>query len=901
MDRTGYRHETRSAALTPWNMPSSTPLPFTARNRGVGFILVPLLGLFGITTGCKPSRESAQKPAVQIAPDLVSQLAGARIDAAKTKLEQRRPDHALALLVSALRADPASGEARALVEKILRETVWNLPTLTLAHPLPIDQIASSGPSALWVSLGGKCNTTVRWNLETLQIENVLFPAADCATRSLTFDPGHQSVVVERGPVTLLCNAQTLKPIRDLGVLPDFLTSSAVIAFSSDGLLMAHPNYVSEKDHSIVWQLRDTASGQIIRSSEPLATSAPQPLAAYLDRSRLRVLHADGSLLEMPVSPVEPITRTPLLDPAKLLEAQFSRDGNSALTLQGQGPHQSAAQSIISYSENDDGSLEAKALAVRFPWSLQPSLWTGLMGDRESAPFAVHETIVTILTGQHAPIELKSAVTAACFDDHRVITGEMSGTVTVHRLLPLPGERNADHKPLALDQRHLANLEMLAEALAGGRYIESERAFTHSGPADRVKAFNNCRLDAILAIFPELDFSALSGEFKAIGFRAAAPGAFQLMRERLAIADPDGKAWAGRAALEEIFNSSNSNAVLASIQSAGGKGPAAATALALALKSDQPEWIEACLSTAVDLPPMLNQISRSRIAWLQGRKADALSSWPEFLPELPAIRLREDWQGWEQADFTPALENLRQCIRGELAAIEVPEVSTAEQRKAIIARFTDPATIAAVGRARFAQACLKAALAFSAHKEETETTFQLANLARNLGAPPEPCLRAEALALTALGDYQKAHPRWIELITEHPVATHLPGDYAEAAYTAFENSDPQQAMEILTTGMHRYPQDGNFALRAGWVALLTGNSERAYRFLREGQRIGFPDDRLENATALLTIAAAQTGATDDAAVYFQDLLKIDPAWADAQTLDTLDWPEELKASLRQLMQ
>ena len=60
-------------------------------------------------------------------------------------------------------------------------------------------------------------------------------------------------------------------------------------------------------------------------------------------------------------------------------------------------------------------------------------------------------------------------------------------------------------------------------------------------------------------------------------------------------------------------------------------------------------------------------------------------------------------------------------------------------------------------------------------------------------------------------------------------------------------------------MHRFPQDANFALRAGWVALLTGNSERAYKFLLDGKRIGFPSDKLENATALLTIAAAQAGA------------------------------------------
>jgi tetratricopeptide (TPR) repeat protein len=320
---------------------------------------------------------------------------------------------------------------------------------------------------------------------------------------------------------------------------------------------------------------------------------------------------------------------------------------------------------------------------------------------------------------------------------------------------------------------------------------------------------------------------------------------------------------------------------------------------MALESDHPEWIAASLSSAADLPPVLRQIAKSRIAWLEDRKADSLSVWPEQFPPMSEIRSREDWEGWEQADFSPSLEKIRQCVRDELNAVKVPENPTPEQRKAVADRLRDPQTFATIGRARFANACLEAALALSAFKEDKEATFELAARARELGAQPEPCLRAEALALTALGDYKEAHPRWIELITEHPVATHLPGDYAEAAYTAFENEDPQQAMEILTTGIHRFPQDGNFALRAGWVALLTGNPERAYQFLQTGQRIGFPEEKLENATALLAIAAAQTGAADDAKVYFKDLLKLSPDWEDPQTIETLDWPEELKSTLRQL--
>ncbi len=818
--------------------------------------LAVLLGIAGVGSACKPAANSAPHPPVSTA--IVSQLAAARIDAAKTELQQQRPGEALALLVSALRADPASEEARSLAETILRETAWNFPALTIDHGQPIEHLAFAAPSTLWVSLGGENNTTVRWNLDSLKIESVLFPTANCVTRSLTFDAGRRWVVVERGPVTLLCDAQTLKPIRDLGALPDFLTPSAVVVFSADGLLLAHPGFVSEGDHSIVWHLRDAASGEIIRSSEPLLRDAPQPLAAWLDRAQLRVIHSDGSLMEMPLSPIEEIRRTPPQEPVKLLQAQFASDGNSTLVLQSRGPHEPAVKSVISLTGNDDGSLTADSLAQRFPWSRQPNIWTWLPGG-------VDGNAVKIPTRPHAPVEVGSPLTAVAIQEQSVITGEANGSLSVHRLIPLPRTKSVEREPAAIPTAFLTDLEKLAEGLSGKRYDEQARTFVPLPTEVRAGAFNEFKLDAILSIFPCLDFAEVSAAIDSIRYQAAGEEAFQTLRERLARTDS-----------------------------------AAASAFALALKSDRPESIAASLSSAENLPPLLRQIALSRIAWLEGRKADALSGWPEIFPVLAEVRLREDWDGWEQADFQPALENIRRCVSDELAAIEVPESSTPEQRKAIAERLADPATVAAVGKRRFAEALLKAALAFSAHKEETEATFQLANRARDLGAAPEPCLRAEALALTALGDYQKAHPRWIELITEHPVETTLPGDYAEAAYTAFENSDPGQAMEILTTGMHRFPQDGNFALRAGWVALLTGNSERAYQFLQAGRRIGFPQEKLENAIALLTISAAQTGAADDASVYFQELIRLDPAWAEATTIDTLNWPEELKATLWQFV-
>jgi tetratricopeptide (TPR) repeat protein len=206
------------------------------------------------------------------------------------------------------------------------------------------------------------------------------------------------------------------------------------------------------------------------------------------------------------------------------------------------------------------------------------------------------------------------------------------------------------------------------------------------------------------------------------------------------------------------------------------------------------------------------------------------------------------------------------------------------------------TLRSVGPARLGRASLAVAAALSNSREDAEAAFNLSERASNLGAAPEPCLRAGALALATLGDYQKARDRWVLLLTEHPLANHLSSDYSEAAYTAFESADPAQAMEILTTGLHRFPGDADFALRAGWIALLAGHPDRAGRFLLAGREAGFAPDKLEYATALLAAAAAQTGAIDDAAVFRNELLRLNPAWGEAATIEALDWPEDIKSAL-----
>jgi hypothetical protein len=871
--------------------PNQSP---TAKSRRPRALAACILAVCAVTPACDSPPGAAKSRLTRQAAD--SPLAGARIDLAKNRLAGNAPDEALALLVSALAADPSSAEARVMAGEILGKTRWHLPEIVLEHRLPIDRLEFAPPSSLWVCLAGASNTTVRWNLETAAIESVLFPIPAPETRSLVIDPTHRSMVLERAGIALLCNAETLKPVRDLGAIPDFVTPSATIVFSSEGLLLAHPVFVSETDRSLVWHLRDAASGQIIRSTEPAAPDRPRPLAAFLDRRKLRVLHADGSLLEMPVSPVEPIRMSPPEEPHTLLHAQFSENGGSAVTLKIPSPHRSPEPFVLSFGEGADPSLEPAALLERFPWNRHPGLASGLLSDPQRAPLEVDDRSAFLLNGRQAPLHTLSAITAVAVSGDRIIVGEKNGTLTLHRTLPLPLEKPDAAKPSPSDEKSLAALRSLTIALAGRSCDDAARTFTRSDTDRRLQAFKSCDFAVLQRVFPELDFSPLVTAFESFQPKTAAPEAMLPLTDRLARSTPASPP----SALETTFETDDTAAIVSAIEASGNKGPAAAKALELALASTHPEWIQASLAQAADLPPLLRRIAVSRIAWLQGRKADALAPWPDVFPDLKQVRLREDWDGWEQADFGPALDKLRLCVGEELAAIDVPESPTPDQRKAIAARLDDPATMKSVGRGRFAKACLKAALVFAAFKDETETTFRLASRARELGEAPAPCLRAEAIALTALGDYQKAHDRWIALITEHPVDSQQPGDYAEAAYTAFENANPQQAMAILTTGLHRFPNDGNFALRAGWVALLTGNAERAYRFLLTGRQIGYPPEKLENATALLAIAAQQTGAAEDADAFYQDLILLDPAWEDPQTLESLEWPEELKSSLRQLV-
>jgi tetratricopeptide (TPR) repeat protein len=797
----------------------------------------------------------------------VAKLAETRVETALAKLEQDRPDEALALMVSALAAEPRAADARQLAERILRETTWHFPVLALPHPLPVERLAHHAPSTLWVGLTGETSTLVRWNLESLAIESVLFPLQGESIRSLQVDPGGRRLVVERAGVLLLCDALTLKPLRDLGELPDFATPSSVVVFSADGLLMAHPAMTGSGEDSLVWRIRETQSGEILREAE--TSGMAKPLSAHLDRHALHVLLAEGTRWTVPVTPVEPETAIPAADAITLLHAAHSSDGRTVLALMDCGPHKAPTLLTLPAGEESDGTLGPLAMLERFPWSLHPGVWNGLLREADDVPIRVEAGGITFLEAAAAPMFAPSDIHAVAASGGLKMTGCGDGTVQVHLTLPLPATHSEapDKTP---DAAAVAAFRQLTAALAAVSHDEAERRFQRVGPSERLHALETCDFTALRRLFPMLDFQPVIDAVASHRRSHPSPAALEPLVARLARAQPDGSG-----------------------------PPSAATSLKQALESESADLIHRHLESAENLPPLLRKLVESRIAWLEDRTADAMAAWPDEFPNMARLRLREDWDGWEQADFTAILEGFGADMETRIALLELPAGHDAATRRELFDRLTDSETLRAVGRRRFARACLQAALAFSKIPDEAGTTLILAEMARTHGGNPAACLRAEARALMQLDDHPKAHDRWILLISEFPIEDHESSDYADAAYTAFENADPRQAMEILAAGMRRFPDEADFALRAGWISLLTGNPQQAYAFLGAGRQSGYPDDKIESALVLLMIAAAQCGESDEAIALHEEVIELNPAWADPQHIEELSWPDEFKASLRQL--
>lgn len=925
--------------------------------------------LLGAACGEKPVRGAAGVGTVgredMALRAIARQLAEARVEQAKSRRQAFAHDEALAWAVGALAADPESTAAKELVRDLLATTRWPLANCELAHGMSVSHLSMGSPGTLCVALTedgieNGWNTLVRWDTAALKIESVLFPSQGSGVDSMVPGARERALVLQRdggdGRVHLLCDGKSLRPVCELGPLPPDLTAEAVVATSASGLLLAHPEQHGDNPTRLVWRIRDAATGGIIRSSDPVGPDVPAPVAAWLDDQRLRVLLKDGSLAEVPVSPVEPVVRYRPTAAATVLQARFGGDGGTVLGLWGQGDGRPPLRREARFSLVErDGAAEvvwqqaADPPDARWwdsPWGLRSSWWNSLLRDHgvaEDPPAVrIEGRDVIFSDGRRAPIRGARDLTAMAFGSDALATGSRDGMVRIYEWLPLP-RRLAPQTEGGTPQP--ADLTDLCVLLAGMRYDPDQGRLVEIGRNDRQQALDRLAKTAAAAAVPGLDFGGVIDAARKIRLRTAPGAAWLPLWDRLARADPTGDSWPrwlryGQALgdsrwhqdlteavalrqagedgpatavtegdaspwlaqrrMREIVRLGDAAALEAAITATGGKGPAMATALALALDGDQPAQLERCLKAAVDLPPMLSALAKSRQAWLEKRPADALSCWPDEFPELAKVRSSEDWDGWEQEDFGARYRAHLKDLEGELAAYDVAAAETPAEREKRAMKLLDPATRGVIGRRRLADHCLKGALAMAEKAEQPELIRQLARRGRDLGAAPEPCLRVEALTHTRMKNHAAAHPLWVKLLTEFPVETHQPNDYAEAAYTAFEIGDPTQAMEILTTGINRFGHDAAFALRAGWIALLTGNHGRAYQFLLAGLRVGYAAEQEENACLLLAVAASLAGFPEDAATHYLRLLELEPEWEKPATAEGLDWPEELKAAILQLI-
>ncbi len=892
---------------------------------------------------------------------LTRQLAASRLAAARERLAADALDEALAWTAAALAADPENAGAGELARDLLGEVRWPLVRWELPHGLRVERIACGGQGSLFVALaaaadGADFRTVVRWETPGFDRMAVLFPVAGGTVSELWAAPGGPALIVTRGgeggQTRLLCSAETLEPVAELGLLPAGLTGEAVMAGDGNGLLFAGPE--TAEDGRTVWRIRDAASGGVVRTLESAEDAAPPPVAAWMDSSALRILFRDGSLALAPVSPVKPVELYKPNEPQNIVQARFSADGGRILGLWdsggGRAPERRLAEiGLRGEEEGAEGEVVWAFPAEkpdgswwRSPWTAESPWWNSLLRDhgnpQDPPALRLEEGVLFFADGRHAPLRGgESPVVALAFQDDLLFRADAAGTVTVVDWLSAPERLAAADAGLAAPDP--VWFGGWCTALSGFRHDEEAGGLVRLDDRERRRILEGIGPEAALRLLSGLDFSLpLSEAARAV--TAPPSAAWQPLWDRLARADAsgrswplwlelgqalgdsrwhqqlaaelrrrngedgaelDGSPWEMRRRMRGLAAAGDDAAFNAGLAEAGENLLPLAAALDAALEGASPERIAACLEAAGEkLPPMLRALATSRIAWLEGRTADAAGMWPETFPELAKVRAVQDWDGWEQEDFAARYREHTAELEAEFARYDVARAGEVAEMEAAAARLLEPEARRILGRRRLAEFCLNGALALDEADGEPETVRALARRARDSGGDAAAALRAEALAHNHLKNFEKALPLWIELLTGQAPEALLASDYAEAAYTAFEVMKPDQAMEILTTGVRRFGQDPGFALQAGWISLLTGNHGRAYQFLLAGMRVGFPEEVRENSLLLLAVAASLAGFPEDAASHYFNLLEYDPVWSDPAAVEELDWPQELKNALHQLI-
>lgn len=418
----------------------------------------------------------AQGKALESAAETRRSLAAADFDAGAARIADGAPDEGLPFLLSALEGDPANLEAQALLFDTLRQTSWNFPTGEIAHPVPVTRLAF-GPDrdTLYTATGDISvgfNSVLRWNLADATLTSQLVPTWGEETQALVISPNGRRAVVQRGykraEITLLCDAVTMKPVTTLPAPMD--AGESCFAWSPDGVLFAYPAQGLAPKYGITWRIADAATGLVVRETDPLPTDASELLAVQLDRQRLRALHSNGWVVEMPLDASKPVRTASSSGGEELEHAVFSPDGGEFYArLRGRGQHEEGEHALFAVIDEDgelkvngayeDGSgswLSSAAVLPRFPWSdwVAP-VWQQLFDkQRAGRPLVLQSGIGEVTpplsidgprfesidhAGGHlqprAPFVAESRIRSVAFSGERFAVGTSSGKLLLGEYLP----------------------------------------------------------------------------------------------------------------------------------------------------------------------------------------------------------------------------------------------------------------------------------------------------------------------------------------------------------------------------------------------------------------------------------------------------------------------------------
>lgn len=413
----------------------------------------------------------AQGKALEAAAETRRSLAAADFDAGASRVADGAPDEALPYLLAALESDPRNLDAQALLLETLRHTAWNFPELMIRHPLPVRMLSfGKDRDTLFAATDSSSsaegfNTTLRWDLQKPAITSMLAPQWGEITLTLSVAPGGKRLLLQRdykfAGDAFLCDAETMRVIARLPVTRTHTVPATCFAWSGDGVLLAYPANPTPGGPArsdFVWRIVDAAGGQTVRESDPLPPGYAAPLAAQLDRERLRTIAADGALFEMPIQPSAPERYGKFEVPIDF--AVFSPDGRDLLAALPADGRDKARHDILELRE-EGGKLEASlrevresdgwaapvALAERFPWANWNSpFWQRMFGPAGAAlpSLRVKGALLESRGGAadgglpRMPVRAESQIESVAASGSRVAIGTASGMLSIHEFLPRLG-------------------------------------------------------------------------------------------------------------------------------------------------------------------------------------------------------------------------------------------------------------------------------------------------------------------------------------------------------------------------------------------------------------------------------------------------------------------------------